>query len=113
MDPCQTIYKAAKDKLAGNYITDERVMAIDEPLARLFKARTTFLFGDKSAGQQVLDELMAAKPKFPEAQLLQADFFARTGDVELARQSLTEVRANPQAPGWVLSEANVIEGTLP
>lgn len=109
----ETVYKAAKDKLAGTYLLVDRLAAIDEPLARLFKARTTFLNGEQALGQQLLDELLTVKPDFIEAKLLQADFSARTGDDEQARLLLTELRNDPGTPGWVLTEANLIEGTLP
>lgn len=109
----ETVYKAMKDQLAANYLSYERLTPIDEPLARLAKARYTFFYGDKAEAQQMLDELAALKPGFADAQLLQADFSARTGDVERARRALTDLRANPGVQGWMLQEAETIEGTLP
>jgi serine/threonine-protein kinase len=109
----ETVYKAMKDQLAANYFPSERLTPIDEPLARLAMARYTFFYGDKAHAQQMLDELVSLKPGFAEAQLLQADFSARMNDVERARQALADLRANPEAQGWMLQEAEYIEGTLP
>lgn len=109
----ETVYKAAKDKLAGTYFEYERLNRLDEPLARLAKARYTFLNLDPRQGQQALDELMQFKPGFNEAQLCQADFSARLGDAGRARQALDELRAQPALPEWIIHEAEIIERTLP
>lgn len=109
----ETVYKAAKDELAGTYFEFERINTLDEPLARLAKARYTFLNADRRQGQQALDDLMQIKPGFSEAQLCQADFSARLGDTQRARQALDDLRAHPDLPEWVVREAEIIERTLP
>jgi hypothetical protein len=109
----ETVYKAMKDILAVDYLTSNRLMQIDPPLSQLAKARYTFFYGDKAIAQQLLDELFQTKPGFPDAQLLQADFSSRSGDPEKARQSLTDLRANPGMQAWMQQEAQIIEGTLP
>ncbi len=109
----ETVYKAMKDRLAAEYLSFERMLPIDEPLARLAMVRYRFFYGDKAEAQQILDGLAAFKPGFADAQLLQAEFSAYTGDVERARQALANLRANPGAQAWMLQEAQYIEGTLP
>lgn len=109
----ETVYKAMKDQLAADYITSDRLAAIDEPLSGLAKARYTFFYGDQAQAQQTLDELTQFKPGFAEAQLLQAEFSSLTGDVERARQALADLRANRGTQEWMLQEAEIIEGYLP
>jgi serine/threonine-protein kinase len=109
----ETVYKAAKDSLAGEYYPFDRLNPIDEPLARLGKARFTFFNRDPVEGQQLLDELLLFKPGFSEALLCQAEFSAKNGDVRRANQALSELRRISELPDWVIQEANFIEGTLP
>ena len=109
----ETVYKAMKDQLADRYILTERLAQIDEPLNRLAMARYNFLYGDQILAQDMLDELVQLKPGFAEAQLLQADFSSRTLDVDRTRQALVDLRANPSVKGWMLQEAEIIEGNIP
>jgi thioredoxin-like negative regulator of GroEL len=109
----ESVYKAMKDQLAATYISSEQLATFDEPLSLLAKARYTFFYGDQAQAQQKLDELMQLKPGLPEGQLLQAEFSSHTGEVERARLALAELRANPGVQGWMLQEAEIIEGTLP
>ncbi len=109
----ETVYKASKDKQAGRYLDPGRLTPIDEPLARLAKARFIFFNQDRAEGQRLLDELMQFKPGLAEAALCQAEFSAEGGDAERARRSLNQLRQSPDLPDWIVAEANFIEGTLP
>lgn len=109
----ETVYKSAKNPLMNEYIAFDRLARLDEPFSLAIKARYTFFKGDWNAAQEILDELLRMKPDYVEAQLLQAEFSALSGDVELAAQVLSDLRANPGVQGWMLQEAEVIEEQLP
>ncbi len=109
----ESVYKAMKEKIADKYLEIPRLAFIDEPLSQLAKARYTFFYGNQTVAQEILDDLSRNKPGLAEAQLLQADFSARTGDADRARQALADLRNNPAAQGWMLQEAEIIERTLP
>jgi len=76
-------------------------------------ARYTFYYGDKTHAQDMFNQLYQSKPDMPEAQLLQAEFDAKTGQPDAARRALTQRRNSPAGKGWMLSEAANIEGTIP
>jgi len=109
----EAVYKAFKDQKAPDYIPFERLAAIDEPIGTIAKARHTFYYGDKTHAQDMLNQLLQRKPDMPEAQLLQAEFAAKTGQPAAARTELEKLKNNPNATAWVRAEAAAIEGTLP
>jgi predicted Zn-dependent protease len=109
----EAVFKAFGEKNAPEYISSDRLAAIDEPLGTIAKARSMFYFGDKIQAQKILDQLKQNKPNMPEGQLLQAEFSAKASDSGLAHQAVKGLRANPRTTAWMLNEANSIERILP
>jgi hypothetical protein len=109
----ESMYKTMKISLTTEYIQYEQVAQFDEPLARVAEARYILYAGDQVVAQEKLDALFEIKPGFAEAELLQAEISMRVGDLDRARQTLKDLRANPGVQGWMLQEANVIERNLP
>jgi len=107
------VYEAASDQDANTYLPYDKLSSIDPNLASLAKARYAFYFQGQSQGQSLLNQLLQTDPNMPEAQLLQAEFDARTGQYTAARQFLTQVNNNPQTTQWIRSAAAEIKGALP
>jgi len=107
-----TVYRAAADQDANTYLPSDKLSSIDPPLALLANARYAFYFQSQNQGQSLLDQLEQSYPNMPEAQLLQAEFDARTGQYAAARQSLAAVNNNPATTDWIREAAVVIKGAI-
>jgi hypothetical protein len=109
----ETVYKAARNPLAGEYVNSEQIARIDANLAKVAAIRFTFHNIDQAQGLQMLEEFLLSRPNNLEAGLLQAEFHARLGETDAARQVLAELRATPQLQGWMLREIEAIETGMP
>jgi Flp pilus assembly protein TadD len=109
----QAIYRAFKEASAVEYITYERIARLDGPLSQLAMARFTYYNKNRAQAQTLLTQLLKSDPNSPEAQLLQAEFYAKDGRWVVARKSLTEVYNNPRATAWMRAVADTIKGAIP
>ncbi len=109
----QAIYRAFKEASAVDYITFERIARLDGPLSQLAMARFTYYNKNRAQAQTLLTQLLQSDPNTPEAQLLQAEFYAKDGRWVVARKSLTEVYNNPRATAWMRAVADTIKGAIP
>ena len=109
----QAIYRAFKEANAPDYIAFERIARLDRPLSQLAMARVTYYNKNRAQAQTLLTQLLQSDPTFPEAQLLQAEFYAKDGRWVVARKSLSEVNNNPRTTAWMRAIADTIKGAIP
>jgi serine/threonine protein kinase len=106
------VYRATSDQDAGTYLPYDKLSGIDPNMALLAKARYAFYFQSQGQGQSLLNQLLQTDPSMPEAQLLQAEFDARTGQYAAARLYLMQVNNNPATTQWIRAAAAEIKGAI-
>jgi len=106
------VYRASDQPESLNYIAIDRLAKIDGSLAQLAKARYVFYNVDQDAAQVSLGNLLQQSPNLPAAQLLEAEFDARLGKPDAARQALAKLSSNPRATEWMRALATSIKGVL-
>ncbi len=109
----ETVFKAFKEASAPDFIAFTRLSAVDGPLSQVAQARFTFYNKDQVQGQNILTQVIQSNPDLPEAQLLQAEIYAKLGKSAAARQSLANLSKNPLEADWMRAVAETIQGAIP
>ncbi len=109
----EAVYKGSSDPDAEQYLIADQLASLDDTCFFLGRARYEFYFREKMAAQQILNEMKDAIPGSYEADLLQAEFSAKMGLNEDARQLLTALIGKPAVPEWIKLEADRILNQIP
>ena len=109
----ETYYKGADRPEAPVILPFDKVGQVDQPIALIAQSRNAFYGGKLDEAQVLLNSVKRLKPNMYEAFLLEAEYFAATGEgakASLLTQSLTSDLSVPQ---WIRIYAEEIRKRLP
>jgi len=101
----ESVYKAAAQPEMPSYLPFDAIARVDQPIALVAEARHQLYNGDMEQARIKLNNVLHLTPDYPEARLVSAELFARTGKIPEARQILNDLIANIGNPQWIQAEA--------
>jgi len=104
----EAVYKAARSPDMPLNLPFEAIGRVDQPLMLVAQARHTYFNGDPAKGHDYLFELKQLKPDLHEIYLLEAEFDAKEGKIEEARQYLNVLLMDLSTPEWIRTQAKSI-----
>jgi len=111
----EAVYKAADHPEIPIILPFDDIAQVDHPIALIARARNSFYTGRVDDAYAYLDQVNQLQPRMPEAILLEAEFAAAEGRLEMAR-ILTRPIVDEifiDAPQWIRIYAEEILKRLP
>ncbi|OQX61075.1 MAG: hypothetical protein B5M51_08870 [Anaerolinea sp. 4484_236] len=99
----QAVYLAAFNPKAVEILQDPR-LNIEPLMLELVKARDALMRGDFNQAEDLYYSVLEQQPDMPEALLFEVDLRRESGDMELAREILQELKGRDYLPEWVSEE---------
>lgn len=98
----QAVFMAAEDPEAEKGIPIPAIAEVDEIIEKVVKARFQLYSGNPDEAQATIDEVLnEIKPGMPEAILVQAEINFWQGDIQRAREILSELEERDHLPDWI------------
>jgi hypothetical protein len=109
----ESLYKASVLPDLPSYLPFHDVAAVEQPIAQVAEARSDLYNGDPAQARILLNQVDRNKPGMPEASLLQSEMDARDGKTFEAKQLLTILVSDLNAPDWVRESAQEYLNKIP
>jgi tRNA A-37 threonylcarbamoyl transferase component Bud32 len=109
----ESLYEAAVFPDINAILPFQSVAAVEQPIAQVAEARFDLYNGDPAAARILLNQVNRNDPGMPEASLLQAEMDAKAGKTFDAKQLLTILVADLNAPDWVRNSAQNLLNQIP
>jgi len=97
----EALYKGVERPEAAMLLQLNAVAELDPPMALVARARNALFSARMDEGLTLLEEARRMDPEMAEVALLQAEFDARGGKREQARDIARELSMNPSIPEWI------------
>lgn len=109
----EAMYRAADRPNAARVMPIDNIADVDRPIALIAGARHAFYTKDYDKAYALLNEVKTFDPNIPAVTLLEAEFKAREGKPDEARQLITALTKEVTTPMWVRKFAEEILERLP
>ena len=97
----EALYKGAERPEAAMLLQLDAVAEVDPPISLVARARNALFSARMDEGLALLEEARRMDPEMVEVVMLQAEFDARGGKREQARDIARELSMNPSIPEWI------------